>query len=213
MAAVEALTRWSSASVPGTIRPGCAPGTVGVMNFDNPVAALFPGAAGRTVSELTRRHLRGDGTAETKDVAAAAAVAPEQFIKVATRLAMMGLLQFPVKDEVTLVRENIMWPALADLLYPDTHLDALVRGAASACEGVDAVAIGGPVPAGTAQAFPEGITVALIAPGGEVTDADRARVSRTVSHGLGNDCSVVIAATVDEALELLPAEGRRVVEL
>lgn len=183
------------------------------MNFDNPVAALFPGAAGRTVSELTRRHLRGEDTAETKEVAAAAAVAPEQFVKVATRLAMMGLLRFPVKDEVTMVRENIMWPALAGLLYPDTHLDALVREVASACEGVDAVAIGGPVPAGTAQAFPEGITVALVEPGGGVTEADRAEVTRRVSHGLGNDCSVVIAASVDEALELLPDEGRRVIEL
>lgn len=182
------------------------------MNFDNPVAALFPGAAGRTVSELTRRHLRGEATADTKDVAAGAAVAPEQFVKVATRLAMMGLLQFPVKDEVTLVRENIMWPAIAGLLYPDSHLDTLVWEAASACDGVEAVAIGGPVPAGTAQAFPEGITVALIVPGGEVPAADRSEVSRQISHGLGNDCSVVIAATVDEALELLPEEGRRVVE-
>lgn len=187
-------------------------GTVEVMNFDNPVAALFPGAAGRTVSELTRRHLRGEDTAETKDVAAAAAVAPEQFVKVATRLAMMGLLQFPVKDEVALVRENIMWPALADLLYPRAHLDTLVWQAAEACAGVEAVAIGGPVPAGTAQAFPEGITVALVAPGGEIPDADRAEVSRKISHGLGNDCSVVIAGTVDEALDLLPEAGRRLVE-
>lgn len=182
------------------------------MNFDNPVAALFPGAAGRTVSELTRRHLLGEETAETQDVAAGAAVAPEQFVKVATRLAMMGLLRFPVRDEVTLVRENIMWTALADLLYPHPYLDSLVWEAASACAGVDAVVIAGPVPAGTAQSFPEGITVALVVPGGCVPEESRSEVSRKISHGLGNDCSVIIAGTLDEAMELLPEEGRRIID-
>lgn len=182
------------------------------MNFDNPIAALFPGAAGRTVSELTRRHLLGEETAPTPDVAAGAAVAPEQFVKVATRLAMMGLVRFPVRDEVTMVRENVMWAALADLLYPHTHVESLVWEAASTCAGVDAVVIAGPVPAGTAQSFPEGITVALVVSDGEVSEESRSAVSQRVSHGLGNDCSVVVARTVDEALGLLPEEGRRVID-
>ena len=185
---------------------------VGAMNFDNPVAALFPGAAGRTVSELTRLHMRGEDTAEAKDVAAAAAVAHEQFVKVATRLAMMGLVQFPVRDQVTLVRENIMWPALADLLEPRAHLDSLVWDAAQTASGVEAVVIAGPVPAGTAESFPEGITVALVAPVGAVSEAEQAEISRKISYGLGNDCNVLTAATTDEAMELLPDEGRRVID-
>lgn len=182
------------------------------MNFDNPVAALFPGAAGRTVSELTRRHMRGEVTAETKDVAAGASVAPEQFVKVATRLALMGLLQFPVKDEVTLVRENIMWRALANLLVPRGYVDSLVWEAASVVPGLEAVGIAGPVPAGTAETFPEGITVALVVPEGEVSEAQRSEVSGAISHGLGNDCTVVVAATTAEAEDLLPEEGRRILE-
>ena len=182
------------------------------MNFDNPIAALFPGAAGRTVSELTRRHVLGEESAPTPDVAAGAAVAPEQFVKVATRLAMMGLVRFPVRDEVTMVRENVMWTALADLLNPHEHLDALVREAASEVSGVEAVIIGGPVPAGTAQSFPEGITVALVVRDGEVSEESRSAVSGKVSHGLGNDCSVVIVRTVDEASEHVPEEGRRVLD-
>ncbi|WP_010542071.1 hypothetical protein [Dietzia alimentaria] len=180
------------------------------MNFDNPIAALFPGAAGRTVSELTRRHLLGEESAPTPDVAAGAAVAPEQFVKVATRLAMMGLVRFPVRDEVTMVRENVMWAALADLLYPDAHLDVLVREAVSDIAGVESVVIGGPVPAGTAQSFPEGIAVALVVPHGDVPEESRSAASQKVSNGLGNDCSMVVVRTVDEASEHVPEAGRRV---
>ena len=71
------------------------------------------------------------------------------------------------------------------------------------------MAIAGPVPAGTAQAFPEGITVALVLPDGELAEADRKEISGRISHGLGNDCAVVSARSLDEALELLPEEGRR----
>ena len=180
------------------------------MNFDNPIAALFPGAAGRTVSELTRRHLLGEESAPTPDVAAGAAVAPEQFVKVATRLAMMGLVRFPVRDEVTMVRENVMWAALADLLYPDAHLDVLVREAVSDIAGVESVVIGGPVPAGTAQSFPEGIAVALVVPHDDVPEESRNAASQMVSNGLGNDCSMVVVRTVDEAAEHVPEAGRRV---
>ncbi|GAB3254550.1 hypothetical protein [Kineosporia babensis] len=181
------------------------------MNYDNPIATLFPGAAGRTVAELARRHALGENVVEVKAAAGTAAVVPDQFVKVATRLALMGLVRFPVTEQVRLVRENIMWPALNDLADTQFRLDALLRDVAATCPPVTRIAVAGPVAAGTARTFPERLEVALIAPADAVSDEQREEIAEHLSRALGNACVVTVAQDEHEAAQLLADEGFRVI--
>lgn len=182
------------------------------MNFSTTIATLFPGAAGRTIAELTRRRLRGEEVVETLSVAAAAAVVPGQLTKVATRLALLGLLRFPIGEQITIVRENIIWDALADLLDPHRYLDTLVHEAVSVCPDISRAVIAGPVPAGTAQSFPEGIAVAIVSDSAEVSEAQRSEISRRISAGIGNDCTVTVVTDLSQAMQTLPLHGRRIID-
>ncbi|GLY15919.1 hypothetical protein LWF15_17160 [Kineosporia rhizophila] len=181
------------------------------MNFENPIATLFPGAAGRTVSELARRHARGESQVEVLVAARSAAVVPDQFVKVATRLALLGLVDFPVTEKVTLVRENIVWPALYDLADQGARLDALLRDVAATCPPVTRIAIAGPVAAGTARTFPERLEVALIAPDGTVGAEQCDEIAAHLSRALGNACLVTVAEDELAAAGTLSPQGFRIV--
>ena len=96
------------------------------MNYDNPIASLFPGTSGRVVAALVRLHAEGVRTVETQVIAARASVVPEQLRKVATRLALLGLLAFPIDEQITLVREP--WQVPESLAYGEHALVPLRAG-------------------------------------------------------------------------------------
>ncbi|MBT0771444.1 hypothetical protein KIH74_21080 [Kineosporia sp. J2-2] len=181
------------------------------MNYENPVATLFPGAAGRTVAELARQHALGRLVVDVRSASAAAAVVPEQFTRVALRLALLGLVTFPVGEQVVLVPEHVLWPALAELADPQPRIDQLLRRVAATCSPVTRIAVAGPVAAGTARTFPERLDVALIAPPGSVSVEQEDDVAAHLSRALGNACSVVVVEDDEEAARLLPGTGFRVV--
>ncbi|GAB6898328.1 hypothetical protein [Kineosporia succinea] len=180
------------------------------MNYENPIATLFPGAAGRAVAELARRHARGDSLVDVRSAATAASVVPEQLKKVATRLALLGLVGFPVDENVRLVRENMMWPALSELDGARFRVEDLLHDVAATCPPVTRVAVAGPVAAGTARTFPERLDVALIAPPGAVPDEQLEDIAAHLSRATGNACRVICVEDADEARRVLPELGFRV---
>lgn len=178
------------------------------MNYDNPIASLFPGTSGRVVAALVRLHAEGVRTVETQVIAARASVVPEQLRKVATRLALLGLLAFPIDEQITLVREHVMWDALSQVDDPQPRIDALVAdvideqstaaGGRNA-ETIIAAGLGGPVAVGTASAFPDELHLALVVRDPATCDLPLAALAERISRATGNACRVDLVAVDDRA--------------
>ncbi|MDT9595252.1 hypothetical protein RDV89_19350 [Nocardioides zeae] len=176
------------------------------MNYDNPLAALFPGAAGRTVAELARRHREGASDVAISEVAASAAVVPDQLRRVLTRLALLGLVDFPGAERVRIEREHLAWPALAaldGLSAAGGPLDALVAAAAGSV-GARRVVLDGPVPGGTAAVYSDATELALVG-AGPLTKSARQGVAAAVSRATGNAC---IVTTADAEPAGVPSSAR-----
>lgn len=165
------------------------------MNYANVLAALFPGAAGRAIAELTRLHALGQCTVTVDQVASEAAVVPDQVRRVTTRLALLGLAEFPVDDQITLVGEHVVWLALKDLAKPHHYIDDRVEQIVSDFAEVQVAAVSGPVAAGTATGYPDPLHVTLVAVEPLAEEAVQA-IAETVSRGIGNACRVQVVTNL-----------------
>lgn len=182
------------------------------MNFDQPLAALFPGAAGRTVDALAKQVASGPLTdIDISDLANSASVTPEQVRKILTRLALLGLVGFPTAERVTIVSDHFMWLALHNIAAPQPRVDSFVRSLLIDVAGVKAIALAGPVAAGTAQSYPDNLIVALVLPCRDHPDVNLRKLTEDLSRSLGNSCTIVVATSLDEARHRLPGIGFRII--
>lgn len=166
------------------------------MNYDGVLAALFPGAAGRTIAELTRRHARGERQIDVDEAASGAAVVPDQLRKVATRLGLLGLVEFPITDQLTLVGEHVIWSALHDLAAPQDRIRQLAAEVVSGTADATLLAVSGPVAEGTAIGYPDHLDVTLHAP--EPLPVETTQViADAISRGIGNACTVQVLTNQD----------------
>lgn len=180
------------------------------MNTVEPIASLFPGSSGRTVEALARVVASGgSATVALDELAGRAGVAPHQVRRVLVRLAMSGLVEHPTSTAVTVVVEHVAWAALTRLSDPQPSLEEVLRSVSRTC-GPVAVAVAGPVAAGTARSYADALEVAVVVRTGELDDADLRRFEAMVGRATGNVCRARVVQGAEQAAQVLPVDGFRV---
>ncbi|SFO59664.1 hypothetical protein SAMN05216207_11017 [Pseudonocardia ammonioxydans] len=174
------------------------------MNYSDPLPTLFPGAAGRVVGTLVLRHVDGDAATTITALSRASAVGARQVTTIVTRLALLGLVTRSGDDDVGIVRDHVMWPALTGVHRPRPLVEEAVRRIvaetvlARAGSPAFRVVVAGPVAEGTAVSFADQLLVGLLG-AGTLASEDIALLQRRLSQATGNSCTVSIFRDLDEA--------------